>query len=199
MKLTFKHAVAAIILVLAFGAPVAAGPLEDATAASDRGDHATAVPLFRALAIQGNVQAQSALGYRYFHSIGVPQDYAEAAKWYHRPAIQGHLLAQYNLGVMYARGWGVHRDYHEAAKWYRLAADNGSSAAQYDLGKLYEEGHGVPQDYALAYKWFNLAAAQNNQDAEKYRDSIAQRMTPAQIAEAQKLAREWKPTRQPPE
>jgi hypothetical protein len=57
----------------------------------------------------------------------------------------------------------------------------------------------VPQDYALAYKWFNLAAAQNNQDAEKYRDSIAQRMTPAQIAEAQKLAREWKPTRQPPE
>jgi uncharacterized protein len=40
--------------------------------------------------------------------------------------------------------------------------------------------------------WLSLAAAGGNFTAE--RDFIAAKMTPAQIAEAQKLAREWKPT-----
>jgi TPR repeat protein len=55
----------------------------------------------------------------------------------------------------------------------------------------------VPKDIVRAYMWFNLAAAQGLEGAEKYRDEVAQHMTPAQIAEAQKLAREWKPTAQP--
>jgi hypothetical protein len=58
---------------------------------------------------------------------------------------------------------------------------------------------GVLQDYVRAHMWFNLSAAQGYQDAVKNRDMVALRMTPSQIAEAQKLAREWKPTRQPPE
>ena len=41
--------------------------------------------------------------------------------------------------------------------------------------------------------WFNLSAAQGDADATKNRDIVAAKMTPAQIAEAQKLAREWKP------
>jgi hypothetical protein len=45
--------------------------------------------------------------------------------------------------------------------------------------------------------WFNLAAAAGYQDAVKDRDMAAQHMTPAQLAEAQKLAREWTPTKQP--
>ena len=53
----------------------------------------------------------------------------------------------------------------------------------------------MPQDYVRAHMWFNLSAAQGNQDAAKNRDNIAKRMTPAQIAEAQKLAREWQPKR----
>jgi hypothetical protein len=59
-------------------------------------------------------------------------------------------------------------------------------------------GRGVPQDYIEACKWFNLSAAQGNQDAVKSLGISANRMTSAQIAEAQKLAREWKPTKQPP-
>jgi hypothetical protein len=47
--------------------------------------------------------------------------------------------------------------------------------------------------------WFNLSAAQGHQNAAKGRDSVVLlRMTLAQIAEVQKLAREWKPTKQPP-
>jgi uncharacterized protein len=58
---------------------------------------------------------------------------------------------------------------------------------------MYGAGLGVPQDYALAHMWVNLAAAGGHKDAVKNRDIVAAKMTPAQIAEAQKLAREWKP------
>jgi len=56
---------------------------------------------------------------------------------------------------------------------------------------------GVPQDDVLAYMWFNLAAARGEKYAGDLRDDLAQHMTSEQIAEAQKLARDWKPTTQP--
>jgi hypothetical protein len=61
------------------------------------------------------------------------------------------------------------------------------------MGEMYRDGHGVPQDFILAHMWLNLATAQGNPEAEKMRDELAERMTPSQIAEAQRLAREWKP------
>jgi len=98
---------------------------------------------------------------------------------------------------MYDKGQGVPQDSGEALKWYRLAAAQGDAVAQYNRGLMYANGQSVPQDYVQAHKWFNLAAAtpidKSTQDeAVKARDSVAARMTPAQIAEAQKLAREWK-------
>ena len=62
-----------------------------------------------------------------------------------------------------------------------------------NLGGRYVKGQGVPQDYVEAHKWFNRAAAAGDTDGKKGRDAIATVMTPAQIAEAQKLAREWRP------
>src|SRR5665647_1597615 len=50
-----------------------------------------------------------------------------------------------------------------------------------------------PKDYVVAYMWFSLSAAQGDHDSAIQRDLVAKLMTPAQIAEAQKLAREWKP------
>ncbi len=72
------------------------------------------------------------------------------------------------------------------------------AVAQYNLGFMYRKGQGVTQDYAQAHMWYNLAASrlppgENRDKAVKNRDDVAKRMTPAQIAEAQKLAREWKP------
>jgi TPR repeat protein len=67
----------------------------------------------------------------------------------------------------------------------------GYASAQYNLGRRYALGQGVPQNYVLGYKWFNLAAAQGIQEAVKWRDTIVQHMTSAQIAEAQNLARDW--------
>ena len=90
------------------------------------------------------------------------------------------------------------QDYAEALKWSRKAADQGHAPAQYNLGVMYRNGRGVPQDYVRAHIWFSLSAAQGDQDAVENRDLAARHMTPAQIAEAQKLAREWKPTKQTP-
>ncbi len=85
------------------------------------------------------------------------------------------------------------QDYAKAVKWYRMAAEQGNASAQYNLGAMYGKGQGVPQDYILAHMWLTLAAAQGNEGGKKGRDLAATRMTREQIAEAQRLAREWKP------
>ncbi len=64
-----------------------------------------------------------------------------------------------------------------------------------------EGGGGVPQDRVAAHMWLDLAAAQSSgfewDFSVKLRDDVAAGMTPEQIAEAQRLAREWKPTVEP--
>lgn len=110
-------------------------------------------------------------------------------------AEQGDALAQYHLAVCFSNGQGVEQNVSEAAKWYRKAADQGYQRAQVLLGMCYGRGIGVPKDSIEAYKWFNLAAAQGLNDsktAAKYRDWEEKSMSPEQIAEAQKLSREWK-------
>ncbi|MBN4047955.1 sel1 repeat family protein [bacterium AH-315-O15] len=89
----------------------------------------------------------------------------------------------------------VPQDDVEAVRWYRLVADQGHARAQYNLGAMYGSGRGVPQDFVEAHKWRNLAASRASaEDQTRYaaaRDALAAQMTPAQLAEAQKLAREW--------
>jgi uncharacterized protein len=80
---------------------------------------------------------------------------------------------------------------------YRKAAAQGDAWAQFNLGVDYSEGRNVPQDYVQAYAWFSLAASGVSPDyrremATGHRDLEATKMTPAQIAEAQRLARVWK-------
>ena len=112
-------------------------------------------------------------------------------------ADQGDVSAQVFLGVMYELGHGVSQDDAEAARWYRLAADQGDANGQFQLGRMYVTGEGVPQDYVQAHMRFNLAAAQTSRkEYVKARDSVAEKITADQIAEAQRLAREWKPTRE---
>jgi TPR repeat protein len=84
-------------------------------------------------------------------------------------------------------------DYPAALRPFRLAAEQGNADAQFSLGALYRLGQGVPRDYVKAHLWFNLAAAQGFEGAAKARDAAAEHMTSAQIAEAQRLAREWRP------
>ncbi len=114
-------------------------------------------------------------------------------KWNRLAVEQGDAVAQANLGFMYAKGQGVAQDYQEAVRWYRLAAEQGHPVAQNNLGFAYELGHGVPQDYVLAYMWTTLAAAQGTENAAKGLEILEEKLSPTQLAEAQRLAREWKP------
>ncbi len=84
-------------------------------------------------------------------------------------------------------------DYDTALKEWRPLAEQGFARAQNNLAKMYRRGQGVPKDDVLAHMWWSLAAAQGHEPARKYRDRLAEKMTPAQLADAQRLAREWKP------
>ena len=160
MNRAITSALLAVTLTLGCGgAAVAQSPFDAAYTAYELKDYATAVPIFRKLAAQGDAGAQ------------------------------------FILGTMYRKGDGVLQDYKEAVRLYRLAAAQGHANAQIGLGVMYSAGTGVLQDYVRAHMWYNLAAAQGNKDAVKNRDRTASRMTQAQIAEAQKLAREWKPVK----
>ena len=120
-------------------------------------------------------------------------DYVAALRLLQPLADQGNAAAQFSVGLMYAHGQGVPRDDALAVKWYRLAADQGHALAQNNLGVMYANGRGVSKDAVLAYRWLNLAAAQGQADAAKNRDRVAKTMTPAQIAEGQRLPPEWDP------
>ena len=175
-----------------------AEPFEDALDAYNTGDYATALRLWRPLAEQGYAYAEYMLGVMYERGEGAPRDYAEAVKWYRLAAEQDYANAQSDLGFMYDIGRGVPQDDVEAVKWYRRAAEQGVEGAQASLGGMYSQGQGVPQDDVLSYMWLNLAASRfppgkDRDRATQGRDTLALFMTPTQIAEAQKLALEWKP------
>ena len=82
-------------------------------------------------------------------------------------------------------------DYATALRLWTPLAAQGNAPAQYNLGVMYAKGQGVAQDYVQAHKWFNLSAASGQAEAVKNRDIVAAKMTPAQIAEAQRLASVW--------
>ena len=117
-------------------------------------------------------------------------DFSTALTKYKSAAAQGDAKAQLNLGIMYGEGQGVVQDYAESVRWYKLAAAQGNAKAQNNLAIMYGAGQGGMEDYKRAHMWFNLAAVKGYSDAVKNRDIVAKRMTPQQIAEAQKLARE---------
>ncbi len=119
-----------------------------------------------------------------------------AVSWYRKAADQGNAYAQYTLGGMYDRGEGVEKDAVQAVSWYRKAADQGNAYAQYNLGRMYDSGEGVTPNAIAAYMWTSLALAVTKSHQMQARvsaalDRVASRMTPAQIAEAQKAASEW--------
>lgn len=122
-------------------------------------------------------------------------DYATALRLTRPLADQGDRYAQFYLGLMYEYGWGVPQDYEQAVTWYREAGNQGLAEAQNNLGGMYFGGKGVPLDNVHAYMWYNLSAAQGFKYAISNRSSIMRLMTPSQITEAQKLAREWKVVR----
>jgi TPR repeat protein len=155
------------------------------------GDYDSALSICTKAAEQGNASAQYNLGLMFNSGQGVPQDYKQALYWLTKAAEQGIARAQYNLGLAFDNGQGVPQDYKQAIYWFTKAAEQGHAIAQYSLGIMLYNGVGKPKDNVMAYVWWNIAAAQGHEDAKETRGLIEEEMTPNQIAEAQKLSKEY--------
>ena len=128
---------------------------------------------------RGDAAPELNLGFYGGASVEVTKDAAE----------RGNAEAQVSLGCKYYFGMGVERSDAEALKWFRKAAEQGHVSGQFNLGSRYEEGEGVAKDYVEAYAWYNLASVTKNIVAE-YRDDLEKKMTPQQVADAQKRTKE---------
>lgn len=126
-------------------------------------------------------------------------DYTEALKGYRVLAAEGDARALNTIGYMYNHGQGVAKDSVEALKWYRPAAAQGNAGALYIIGTMYLDGVGTSQDSVQAYKFLSLSLVRlKTREAQvattEVRDFAASTLSPAKLAEAQKLVREWKPS-----
>jgi TPR repeat protein len=119
-------------------------------------------------------------------------DYATALHEWRPLAEKGEAAAQFNLGLLYYEGQGVPQNFSEAARWFQESAERGYNRAQLNLGNMYAIGRGVKRDYSSSYVWLSLCAAGGNQKCTAQRDEIAQKLKPAKLAEAQRIAAQWK-------
>jgi uncharacterized protein len=156
-------------------------------------DLATKLDESRAKAEEGTAEEQYRLGMQYESQA---LDYREAVRWYRMAAMQRHVDAFYRLCILSDIGRGIPQDYQEALRWCRLAADYGHARAMVTIGVYYEKGRSLSKDLVQAHLWYNLAAAHGEKDGAKWRDRLAIDMTPAQISQAQFLARNWRPKAQ---
>ncbi len=140
-------------------------------------------------AAQGDAYAQMRLGLMYEHGRGVAQDFAQARAWYEKAAAQGDARAMMSLGLQESFGLLAPPDLVKARQWFEAAAAQSDPMAQTFLADLYaKDSVIVPADLVRAYMWYSLAADRTAKDkyrAKDHRDLISQKMTPAQIAEAQ--------------
>ncbi len=154
---------------------------------------ATMPPVERGLAV-----VEALVGDIYYMGHGVPKDYVKAVKWYKRAADKGNALSQSTLGDVYYYGYGVPQNYVEAAKWWQRAADQGVHVAQLNLSVMFANGDGVAKNLVKSHMYANLAASglppgKDRDTAASNRDYVTSLMTPKQIFEAQRLAKEWRP------
>jgi TPR repeat protein len=175
-------------------------------AAASKGDKAALAQL-RSRANQNDSKAQWWLGMIYEEGRCLPKDVAQALTWYTKAADNGYAKAATYLGALYGAGDVVPKNDSLSWIWWERSADLGDEKAQLWVGKLYalrglkelgdelvanQHNGASGNDLVAAYKWFNLAAAQGNKEAAYQRDNTAGQMTPAQIADAQRLSAEWK-------
>jgi TPR repeat protein len=165
-------------------------------------DYAQALEFCTQAADQGLAHAQNELGILYSGVLqgtpgidvsGLSGDEKKSVYWYRKAAEQGYAPAQTSLGSKFFYGKGVPNDYAEAVYWFTKAAEQGEADAMQNLGAIYLHGRGTPVDLVKAYMWYNIGASFDgmNKALSAFRSEVENKMTPEQVAKAQKLTREW--------
>jgi TPR repeat protein len=135
---------------------------------------ATGERFIRALAERGDARAQRGLGVRYFY--------------------RGNRLWEDSSGTQHISNDSTPQDRSEGVKWFLRAANQGDADAQGQLSAIYGSGDGgLPQSYVEALKWLTIQASQSTDNSD-FREVYISKMTPQQIAEAERLASQWRPT-----
>jgi TPR repeat protein len=165
-------------------------------------DTAQAIDWLRKAAAQGHAPAEFQMGQLYDFGFAVAPDDSQALAWYRRAAEHGSAEGQRSVGEFYRKGRSVVADAAEAVRWYRRGAEGDDLRAQYQLGQMYFTGTGITRDYVSAYVWFAIAASQtplvDNQKAIlELRNIAGARMTPQEVADAERRAKSWKPSASP--
>tara|TARA_R110000868_G_scaffold50530_3_gene161400 strand:- start:3366 stop:3983 length:618 start_codon:yes stop_codon:yes gene_type:complete len=196
MRALFIRFVLSVALTFTYAGFATAGPAEDVQAAykaEQNEDFETAVKLYERAAAAGDMYAMNNLGDMYYNGRGVKRSWVEAMKWYRQGAEKGNADSQHAVGMMYELGESVRPNAAEAVKWYLLAANQGLLRSQNSLGILYTTGaKGLEPSPVRAFMWFSVAA-KDDKTAASRRDRAAAKMTPEQIAAAEKVIAAWKP------
>ena len=100
--------------------------------------------------------------------------------------LSANVAADFDNGLAAAQAG----DFETALREFKPLAEEGRPDAQLYLGTMYNSGYGVIQDHVYAHMWFNIASANGLEKARENRDLVAKKLTPNQMAVAQKLARE---------
>jgi TPR repeat protein len=139
---------------------LSAGPLQDANAATDRGDYKSAMELLIPLAESGNADALGNLGNAYAFGRGVDKDLVKAYGYWSRAADKHLGQAMFNIAVLYWTGQGSFtKDEAKAAAWYKKAAEHRHDQAMFTLSSIYATGRGLEKNMQLAAAWASLAAS----------------------------------------
>ncbi|MEA1675795.1 tetratricopeptide repeat protein [Nitrospirillum sp. BR 11163] len=154
-------------------------------------DYARAQAWYTKAANKGHAHALNNLGSLYYLGNGVPKDAPKGISLFRKAAKKGDAQAQMNLAMIYYLGHDAPKDDAEAAHWARAAARQGNPHAQILLARLYDTGAGLPRNPVLAYTLTMLSG--NNPDAQALRTRLDGELTTAQKAEAQTLAKTWRP------
>lgn len=171
----FKLAVIALLnTILLSSNAFARSDFNSAYEASQAGNYARAVSLWKNLAEQGDPDAQYALGWMYESGQGVAINFKQAIHWYKQAAIQDYVTAQYVLASIYDKGTGVPANPETAVAWYLKAANQGNAESQFQLGLHYQDGNGVLQNDQQSFLWFSKAAEQGHLSAQLYLGKIYQ-------------------------
>ncbi len=148
----------------------------------------------RAVEVNKDPGAAFRLGEEHFDAKVVERDVETAIKYYTIGAEGGDMRAQMDLATMFDKGWGVPQDMSRAAKWYEAAARQGLPSSQYNIATMYEDGVGVEASKVKAYFFYQLAIEGGfPRFATEAIEKLSESMTPAEIKEASKMARDFKP------
>lgn len=167
--------------------------LQDAVAASNRGDFKTELEILTPLAESGNPDALGNIGNMYAFGKGVDKSLATAYSYWSRAAEKHLGAAMFNIASLYASGQGgLPKDQSQAALWYKEAAEHRHELAMINLSSIYATGQGLDKNRQLAVAWASLASTNTKSEQSKnlylnqLRD-LAKGMSKEEMDETQKI------------